>query len=641
MNFKRLAVNNVKGETIANSRLDIRTSELVCGECSGKAYYVCAEASEGMSGEISAVLVPDIKDTDRYMAINRHSTYWCRPFWGKSLCALPANVQEIVIEEDGEYTAILPVCDSVAKTVIRGGVDGMELVLTTNKDGLCSIPEQLSYVVMRGESATAALKAAAEQAARLLENGLKMRDERHYPEVLEYLGWCSWDAFQIRVNHDGLVEKVREFKNKNIPIHYAIIDDMWADVPNFANIPDDAPYGDMVRAMHASRLRTFEGAPSRFPEGMKKTVGDIKAEGIPSIGIWFPTTGYWKGLDKDGETFGELGDCVAMGSDERITVVPESDKAERYFDHLCGKAKEWGADFVKIDNQGFYHNFKNTYTFGESASAVQGAIDKVTDKYFDGGLINCMGMPSECMFHRTESAVCRCSDDFKPESCEWFAKHILQCAYNGLLQGQYHVNDWDMWWTDDEQAKKNSLCRAISGGPIYVSDKLGRTNPEILKPLALADGRILRPDSSAAPTEDCIMQDPTAGNKIFKLRNHFADSGVLAVFNINAQNEKCTGMACAEDCELPEGKYAYFEYFSQSGGILGVGERLDVALDSNDDFKLYTFVPFTNGYAVMGRADLYMGVGAVQRDGGKLSFAEKGKIAIIKESNGELSFITL
>ncbi len=637
--WKSLIINDADKNPIGDAVPLIHTEKIIQDDCKGFAYYVALKAEQGMSGEVTAILTPDIQDTDKYMAINNHSPFWCSPFWGKSLCELPKNVQELVIEQDGKYIAFLPVCDNMVKTVICGSESGMSLVITSNKDGICDIPEQLSFIVMEGDTATEVLKAVARAAARLLGNGLKMREERPCPEVFDYLGWCSWDAFQIRVNHEGLIEKAREFKEKSIPIHYAIIDDMWADVPNFANIPENAAFGNMVREMHASKLRTFEGAPERFSKGMKAAVSDLKDEGIPSVGIWFPTTGYWRGLDENGDTYKELEDCVAMGSDERITVIPEKAQAEKYFDYLCGKCKDWGADFVKIDNQGFHHNFKGNYTFGESASAVQGAIDNVTDKYFDGAIINCMGMPSECLFHRTDSAVCRCSDDFIPESREWFAKNVLQCAYNGLMQGQYHVNDWDMWWTDDEQATKNSLCRAISGGPVYVSDKLGRTRTEILKPLILSDGRILRPDNSATPTEDCIMQNPTQCEKIFKIRNRFGENGVLAVFNINEGNKPCTGTLCPEDCDLPAGTYAYFEYFTQSGGKLAAGEKLNITLDTNDDFRLYTFVPFTDGYAVMGRTDLFMGVGAVKRDGQKVTLAEAGKTAVISQMIGKLEFI--
>ncbi len=631
MVWNKQTVYDEKNEPIASADLRLRARPLSYGNCTGTAYYIALCSDVGMSGETMAILLPRISEPDAYMAIEANSPFWCRPFWGERLCELPAHVQELIMQHGERYTALLPVCADHAKAYLRGGADGMEIVLSTNKAGLCTLSEQLAFVLMEGRSATEALQAAAGVAAELLGNGLKLRSARACPEIFEYLGWCSWDAFQIRVNHKGLVEKAKELKEKKVPIRYAIIDDMWADVPALNEIPPETQFREMVGMMHGSRMRAFAGDPKRFPEGMQAAIADLKAEGIEQVGIWFPTTGYWKGLTADGEAARELGDCVAMSSDDRITVVPEPEKAIRYFDTLCKKIKGWGADLVKIDNQGFHQNFKNTHTFGESAKSIQNAIDRVTERYFGGALINCMGMPSECLFHRTDSAVCRCSDDFKPESREWFAGNILQSAYNGLLQGQYHINDWDMWWTDDDQALKNSLCRAISGGPIYVSDKLGRTRPEVLAPLCLKDGRILRPDRSATPTEDCILHDPTKTEAVFKLQNCFGENGVLAVLNINARNAPCTGTVSVRDCGLPAGCYAYYEHFSKRGGILASGERLEVSLASNDSCLLYTFAPLSNGLAVLGRADLYMGIGAVKREGGAVTLTEAGQLAVVSE----------
>jgi hypothetical protein len=74
-----------------------------------------------------------------------------------------------------------------------------------------------------------------------------------------------------------------------------------------------------------------------------------------------------------------------------------------------------------------------------------------------------MGMGSEDMFNRPWSAVSRCSDDFQPEDRAWFIRHILMCSYNGLIQGQYFIGDWDMWWTDDDQAQEKIAfpCRVF------------------------------------------------------------------------------------------------------------------------------------------------------------------------------------
>ena len=160
----------------------------------------------------------------------------------------------------------------------------------------------------------------------------------------------------------------------------------------------------------------------------------------------------------------------------------------------------------------------------------------------------------------------------------------------------------------DEQAIKNSLCRAISGGPIYVSDKIGRTNPEILKPLCMEDGRIIRPDESATPTADCLMQNPTTTNKIFKLRNRFGDRGVCAVFNINAENKPVNGTLSPMEVGIADGDYIYYEYFTKESGVLEKGKCIDIGLNNNDEYRLYSFIPYNDSENIdLGRTDKFMG----------------------------------
>ena len=619
----------------------------------GVAYYVTASCEGGFSADKAITLTLDIPDTSEYVAIENHSPFWCRPFFGISLKNLPDKVQELLIKDGETWRAILPVCADTFKTLLCGGENGATAFLYANTENITECKDQLSFIYMEGCDPYVLLEDIARDAAAMLGNGMKMRSERKYPEAMEYLGWCSWDAFQIRVNHDGLLEKAKEFKDKGVPIGFAIIDDMWGDAPRLEKVPRDSEFVPMVQAMHASTLRSFEGAPSRFPSGMKSTVSALKESGIPYVGIWFPTTGYWSGIEEGSELKAELDDSLITIKSEKslfyknlpegldlYIVAPEKEKAARYFDNLCGKAKDFGADFVKIENQGFHVNYRNVAPIGKSAAAMQSAIIKATEKHFDGAIINCMGMPNECLFNRVDTSVCRCSDDFLPENKVWFSKNVLQCSYNGLLQGQYHVNDWDMWWTDDGQAAKNSLCRAISGGPVYVSDKLGRTNPEVLKPLILSNGRILRLDESAKPTEDCLINNPTSGKNIFKIFNRCGEAGVVAVFNINEKEEAVSGRVSAKDMRLTDGRYAYYEYFGKTGGILEEGESIDVTLEGCDDFKLYTFVPLTDGVAVMGRSDLYMGIKAVKRNGSTVSLIEGGEVTVISEKPVKVSAAT-
>ena len=99
---------------------------------------------------------------------------------------------------------------------------------------------------------------------------------------------------------------------------------------------------------------------------------------------------------------------------------------------------------------------------------MHGALEGAA-AYFDGAVINCMGMAAENMFSRPQTAVARNSDDFMPKREDGFAEHLLQNAYNTPYQGELYVCDWDMFWTSHEDGLRHSLLRAISGGPVYFS----------------------------------------------------------------------------------------------------------------------------------------------------------------------------
>jgi len=513
---------------------------------------------------------------------------------------------------------------------VQGCETGIELLVYSNCDGLTVCEHQPVFLYGEETDPMRLLKNLAREASVLL--GCPLRGAREVHGIFAYFGWCSWDAFQIRVSHDKLLDKAAEFKEKGIPVHYAIIDDMWGDAPHLNEIPANAPYGEMVREMHSSPLRSFEGDPVRFPKGMRAAIEDLKEAGIPKVGIWFPTTGYWFGLLPDGDAHREFSAHVIEGADGKIVVNPTKEDAAAFYGALCERVRSWGAELVKIDYQGFHRNYRNIAPIGVSARAIQEGIDAAALKHFDGALINCMGMPSECMLHRPTSAISRCSGDFMPEDRAWFARHILQASFNGLLQGQFYVNDWDMWWTDDGQAEKNSLCRAISGGPIYVSDTLGRSRPEVLRPLMFSDGRLPLCDESATPTADCLLKDPTESTHILKICNRRGEAGFVAAFNVNAHEQSVNGVVRPSDVLCGCARYAYYEYYSGACGILDADGEISVELPDYDSKCLYSFLPYDGTPVCFGNADLLIGVGAVtERTESSVTLYEGGRIAFFSE----------
>ena len=596
------------------------------------AVWIHDSAPMPLNSELGAVISLQIPNMLRWMADYRHSEYWCRPSFGSDPADVPGETQGFVWENaDGSYGVILPVVSEQYKCVLQGTEDGLQAQLFSWYDGLTEC-HALAFLWAQGADPYALLERCARVGTQLLGDRCPVRTQRSYPELFEYLGWCSWDAFEIRVNEEDLLAKCQEFKDKQIPVKWAILDDMWAEVHDFYG----ASYADrkeMIRLMHSSRLYDFKADPIRFPNGLKHCLDGIKAYGI-TPGIWHPTTGYWRGIDPEGPLMEQLRDVLIETGDGRFIHSPEEEKAYSFYKAFHDRLVDAGAEFIKIDNQSMSRRFfKQLMPVGQAARSFHDAMERSVQEHFGDRMINCMGMASEDMWNRSSSPISRCSDDFLPENRAWFTKHILQCSYNCLVQGQFYYCDWDMWWTDDGQAIKNSILRAISGGPIYVSDTLHRSRPEVLKPLIFSDGRILRCDRPAMPTVDCLTTDPVSSGHIFKLQNQCGNAGILAVFNLDAEERTVTGNISPGDIPGLQGEeFAVYEHFSGSLQILHANEKLPLTLQNSDDYRLYCIVPLQDGCCLLGDVTKFLSpaalCGSTLREPGILARVEDRKLVL-------------
>ena len=572
------------------------------------------------------------------MANYRCDEFWCAPSFPEDLGKIPDETQLLICELDnGDFLAVVPVVNEQYKNVIMGKNKNTFTVRAFSwYDGLYSL-SGLSFVYSVGSNPNALVENCVKEALKILNNGTRHRSERRYPKILEYLGWCSWDSMQIRVSEAGILEKCEEFKERKIPVRWAMIDDMWAEVREFY----DREYSDfyeMVDLMYSSAMYHFEACPRRFPNGLKGCIEKMKEYGL-KVGIWHPTTGYWRGINPQGEAYRQLSEYLIETKDNMFVPDWHSDKSYMYYKTMHDFFRKCGVDFIKIDNQTMTRRFyKGLAPVGKIAKEFHDGMEASVGEHFDNAMINCMGMGSEDMWNRTVSPVSRCSGDFQPENKAWFKKHILQCAYNSILQGQFYWCDWDMWWTDDGQAMKNSLMRAISGGPVYVSDMIGRSNPELFEPLALSDGRVLSCDRPCMPTKDCITVDCTKNKKALKLQNTAGEHGIMAVLNIDGNEAEVAAKISCDDIDgLEAEEYAVYEYFSQDLKILKRGESFDIKLENPDEYRLYIFAPVTDGFAVIGRTDKFICPKTVDYVcDEKIVLKESGRYAYVK--NGVLCF---
>lgn len=605
--------------------------------CGAAVYTVSAEAPHGCFDADCAVRLT-LRVPERIagrMAVVLYSPFWCRPDFGADFTAVPANTQALLWRrEEGGYGYLLPLSDGGYVTSLESCDGELSAVIRSNCDSLDRC-ETAAFVAGEGNDPYELMHRCALEAARRIGGGFRMREQRRYPELLEYLGWCTWDAMEIWVNEDEILEKCREFSEKKIPVRWAILDDMWADIEWEQKLARFTPHSVSFGVMHASKMNDFEADPERFPHGLSGCISRMHALGM-KVGVWHPTSGYWAGLAPGGKAEEKLRGTTAVLPNGRIMPdLGDAGHAYRYYAQMHAFFAGCGADFVKIDNQSFLRaNYRNVLPLGTAAKNLYAGTEASVGKYFDGAVINCMGMASENMFGRTTSAVSRCSDDFQPENRAWFAKHVLQCAYNGLVQGQFCFNDWDMWWSDDEQAVKNSVLRSISGGPIYVSDRLGRSRPEIFAPLCFSDGRILRPDNVAVPTEDCLVMDTTKAPHPFQVMNMAGDTAYVAAFHLQLTDDTIAGTLCPRELRGLKGdRFLLYEYFSGAWRVLRAEEAYRYSLTGADDFRLFSLTPIVEGQAVIGDADKFLSVRAVRDTArGFIRMTEGGRLKLYSET---------
>ncbi|KAJ3368462.1 hypothetical protein HDU84_001645, partial [Entophlyctis sp. JEL0112] len=150
-----------------------------------------------------------------------------------------------------------------------------------------------------------------------------------------------------------------------------------------------------------------------------------------------------------------------------------------------------------------------------------------------------------------------------------------------------------MFFSSHTFSSLHACSRAVSGSPIYVSDKPGAHNADLIKSLCVA-GRALRCHNPARPTTASVFRNPTTRPGLFKIANVTTNGGgVLGVFNLRGDpslREPAVGwVSAAEAVESANGEYAAYFAKSKTCKRVGRDEKVPVVIFSGDA-EVVTFV---------------------------------------------------
>ncbi|MEM4019115.1 MAG: Sip1-related alpha-galactosidase [Thermofilaceae archaeon] len=484
---------------------------------------------------------------------------WSYPLHASSFDGLPRNlkVSQLLCRGSEGYLFILPVSNSGARGYISK-FDGKEFSVLLHGAAPTRWKKALLLTLSASPSPYRAVEAAYEATLTLLGKPETLRRNKSLPDVFRYLGWCSWNACWREPTAEKVLAAYKSLLEKGVKAGFVLIDDGWQD-------EETAPWP-------GQRIRRLLPDERKFPGGFAPLISELKKLGAKYVGLWHTLNVHWGGVAKGSELAERWREHLVEIDNY---LVPNPLKAFELFKDWYTELRRWGFDFVKVDNQSFVgYAYSGRTPIERAARELHEGLEAAA--YVNSlEVLNCMAQQPENAFNWLRSTVARnCVDYIVPHRKSRDKLHLYFNAYNALFMSQVVWPDWDMFQSHDPWALQQAVARAVSGGPVYVTDEPGKTVAEIVKPLAFSDGSLPLPDFPALPTEDSLMRDPYNEAVPLKIFTHVTVDGVgtygiVAAFNIHRDDAVVRGHVAPPDALLPPGKYWVYEYFS---GELGDGE---------------------------------------------------------------------
>ncbi len=543
---------------------------------------------------------------------------------------------------NGKYLTILPLSGEKSVSWLEVNKEG-KLIVDYGSLGTHPVSADGMVPLLSWYESTNVYDSMAKAWALALKNDQvqstgSLRVEKDYPEALQYLGWCTWEQYHKNINEALLTNAIDKIETSNIPVRWFLIDDGHQD--------DEEGF-----------LKSFTPNQVKFPNGWKPIISRKTDDGIKWMGIWHGFLSHWNGVHKD-HRMKDLAPHLIKNPTRAKGLLPKDDLESSmvFYDYLVTTVKGQGFDFMKTDN---VSRSTLEYKGLRNASKAQRqnvlALEEACLNH-SIGLMNCSAQNTIDLLNATNSATMRTSPDYQKHNLSTSKSQILQSVFNVIWLGQTLWPDHDMFHSSDQEVgEAMSVTKAMSGGPIYLSDDPADVNPRIIMPLCYDDGQLIRPEAPAVPLPESIFSDALyETHDVYKtiapLKNK---SCAIVAYNLSLKtgsvlsgtitkkdytNAPAMVQPFVDSWTVPTDGLVIYDWKKEEGKILQeAGHSFEI---KDFGFKLYHLSPIINEWAVIGRSDKYLSpmtveIREIKEKSITLSLSEMGPV-VLYSGNGNL-----
>ncbi|XP_050378171.1 probable galactinol--sucrose galactosyltransferase 2 [Argentina anserina] len=629
----------------------------------------------------------------KFMCLFRFKIWWMIPGFGNSGCDVPAETQMLLLEardksssnsstpdqyrfsseseepENAEsnstfYILLLPVLDGAFRATLQGNtVNELEFCVESGDPDVQTSTVTEAVFVNSGDDPYKLIRDSIKILAKH-KGTFNYLEDKKVPAHVDWFGWNTWDAFYNDVDPEGIVLGLKSLSGGGCPPKCLYIDEGWQTkvVENEFELTEKAKFvARLVSLEENDRFKGYPSGKSSFPN-LHEFVKTIKEEhGLKLVYAWHALLGSWGGLLPTSEALRKYNPqikSVVQSPGNKTNIICETlDPMEKhgigmidpsmvykFYNDLHTYLASCNIDGVKVDIQNQVELLSSGY--GGRVALMrhfQEALEESVMRNFGSNNLICsMSLSNDYIYSSKKSAASRVSEDFMPREKTFQTLHVAAVAFNSLLMGEIVVPDWDMFFSDHFTREFHAAARALGGCPIYVSDKPGSHNFDVLKRLVLPDGSILRARFAGRPTRDCLFSDPVVdGKSLLKIWNLNKLSGVVGVFNCQRAGKwppiagaeyvpplesalPLRGLVCPKDINMLEdianeswqGECAVYAFRSGIVSVLPKKDHFEVSLNVLE-CEVFTISPtwvFGENiqFAPIGLLDMYNSGGALE-----------------------------